>query len=741
MRIPGKEFLKVKSKALSITYLVIPLIVLLVVLPYSSIQTFASPEEEWTICGVPRGDVLIVQTEAGRVVDPTDMNFWKPANPTAGASGVTLAIDELWKVNCTVPGGRVEGWLAEGPPEYSDDYSIMRVKLRKGIYWSDGVEFTADDVVFTIKLHLEDTRLSWSGLVRKFIEDAYAEDKYTVVIKLKTPSPKVHLFFSGILAWGTLHIMPKHIFEKVEDPLKFKFFPPVGTGAYVLKDYDPNGYWWLWERREDWERSVIGVVFGKKPAPKYVLRIYYPTYEKRAMALARHELDFGELPLEMVDQIRTGVFPYAKTWYDGFPYVWFPTGDAGPCFNCMKYPYNITDVRWALTLAVNIVEAYTVALHGMVHLAPIYGAAATPFLEPIYAPKLLPWLKNFTLPGDPTYKPFDPTIPEKFAEWAKAQGYTLAGTPQELFGIGWWKYDPKEAEKLLKKHGFYRDEAGKWRLPNGELWTIRVMYPSGWHIVWTRIGMAVIDQWKKFGIEVVGESVDSPIYWSRASTGDFDVYIMVPFGGVIRDLWRIWYNWHKMFVKPIGEVAAANHIRWANDRFSELLDELAKIPPDDPRVIDYGVELCKEIIKDMPHMAWSFDGKLIFYDTYVWEGWPTAKNPNGFPNYWAPHSWEYYTIWRLKNTGRAPSTEYGKPPKPPTPAIPKEVTAAIKTIGETVATIQTDVATIKEKVSDLSGKVDALSGQMGMLTAAAAIEGIVIIILAAVLVMAIRRRS
>ena len=45
--------------------------------------------------------------------------------------------------------------LASEPPIYNDDFTEMTVKLRPGIYWSDGVEFTADDVVFTINTHLD----------------------------------------------------------------------------------------------------------------------------------------------------------------------------------------------------------------------------------------------------------------------------------------------------------------------------------------------------------------------------------------------------------------------------------------------------------------------------------------------------------------------------------------------------------------------------------------------------------
>ena len=43
--------------------------------------------------------------------------------------------------------------------------------------------------------------------------------------------------------------------RKVEDPLAFDFNPPISSGPYVLKDFDQAGYWTLWERREDWDKT------------------------------------------------------------------------------------------------------------------------------------------------------------------------------------------------------------------------------------------------------------------------------------------------------------------------------------------------------------------------------------------------------------------------------------------------------------------------------------------------------
>ena len=56
-------------------------------------------------------------------------------------------MDTFWYID---PDYGIDGvWdnsLAAEKPIYNADFTEMTVKLRQGIYWSDGVEFTADDV-------------------------------------------------------------------------------------------------------------------------------------------------------------------------------------------------------------------------------------------------------------------------------------------------------------------------------------------------------------------------------------------------------------------------------------------------------------------------------------------------------------------------------------------------------------------------------------------------------------------
>ncbi|NKF32626.1 ABC transporter substrate-binding protein, partial [Pseudomonas sp. BGM005] len=104
--------------------------------------------------------------------------------------------------------------------------------------------------------------------------------------KLKKPNSRFHAIFT--VRWNGAWIMPKHVFEKVEDPLRYDFANPVSLGAYKLKAYDPQGKWYTWEKRDDWQRTSLAR-FGE-PAPKYVTYTDPGPPDKRTIAQLEHNL-------------------------------------------------------------------------------------------------------------------------------------------------------------------------------------------------------------------------------------------------------------------------------------------------------------------------------------------------------------------------------------------------------------------------------------------------------------------
>ena len=123
-------------------------------------------------------------------------------------------------------------WLAtEASP--SSDARTWTVTLRDDVTWHDGQEFTAEDVAFTYDYYREgpSNRYSHHASDVPVVDSAEALDQYTVELTCAQPCPTL-----ALVTLADLPILPKHIWEDVEDPQTYTE-PPVGTGPYRLVEY------------------------------------------------------------------------------------------------------------------------------------------------------------------------------------------------------------------------------------------------------------------------------------------------------------------------------------------------------------------------------------------------------------------------------------------------------------------------------------------------------------------------
>ncbi|HTF73692.1 MAG TPA: ABC transporter substrate-binding protein, partial [Bradyrhizobium sp.] len=448
---------------------------------------------------IPRKELLILENPEGTIKNAGWFNIWA-INAGSQSNGLQqAALDTLWYID---PESGLDGvWsnsLAADKPQYNADFTEMTAKLRNGIFWSDGVEFTADDVISTVMTQIKNPGMRFSAVLTSKVASVDAPDPYTVVFKLKKPNSRFHTNFT--VRWNAIWIMPKHVFEKVQDPAKFDFNKPVSLGAYVLNSYDPDGKWYIWQLRDDWQRTTIAR-YGK-PGPKYLAYVDPGPPDKRVIAQLNHELDV------IHDIAPEGMFALAKqskstrAWFKGFPYGHPDPTLPAVIFNTQNELFKNPDVRWALALLIDVKAVAMAAYRGAATISAI-GVPPTGMHPAAYHQPMEEWLKGFEIDtGKRKVKPYDPTVGKQIADMLRpSMGEQIPADPKEIaraFGMGWWKTDPQAAQELLEKAGFSKRGAA-WFTPDGKPFTVRVMVEGDLRPVMTRAGTMIVQQWKQAG--------------------------------------------------------------------------------------------------------------------------------------------------------------------------------------------------------------------------------------------------
>jgi peptide/nickel transport system substrate-binding protein len=598
----------------------------------------------------PRRESLIVRMLTGRPGTPDNMNLWVGwKNQDRGLQN--LADEPLWTVDFAT--GEIINGLADGDPTYNADFTTLTVPLRQGVTWNDGEPFTADDIVFTVETHQKFDGFNAHTFFVDNVASVTAVDDHTVEFELTQPNSRFHTTFLD--RWGCTRIMPKHIFEKEEDPVTFTFNPYVGCGPYKLHSFDPQGGWTAWEKREDWDKTPTGMLYGE-PKPRYIIFQFFENEGAQILAQLNHELDVAELSADglkaLLAQSQT-----SRAYQPTFPFV--VNNDpaiTGIVFNTARAPFDLLDVRWALLLAIEIVEYTSIAVDSAGTLSPVHIPHLGPYPE-LYIRPMQDWLKEFTIDvGDgETFAPYDPEAPKRVADFARSRGYVFPDDPEfqeKAFGLGWYKYAPEVATKLLEKNGFSKNADGMWLLPDGSPWKISYLTGTVLSNHDARNAVAAVQQWKKFGIDATVFNTESGA--DLTAVGDFDVETVWPGKepwGAGPDLYRTLDDWNSAYIKPVGERNQATFSsRWSSPEMDAIIKELRETDPfDTEKVVEIGTRGLQEAVRNMPGIpTYGYIG-FVGWDEHYWTNWPGSENAYAQPyTHWPNFK---YTTPRLEPTG------------------------------------------------------------------------------------------
>lgn len=296
-----------------------------------------------------------------------------------------------YDTDLSVIGDLAESW------DISKDGLVITFHLRKGVQWADGVEFSADDVMFGYKTIIDEK--TPSAYKEDFLQVKKAEvlDKYTFRVTYEKP------FAPALTTWGSLIILPKHLLEG-KDITKTEFARnPIGLGPYKLSKWVPDQELILESYKDYFE--------GRPYIDRYIYK-RIPDPATMFLMLRTGEIDtMGLTPLQYTKQTETDYFRknFNKYRYPAFQYTHM-------AFN-LKHPFfKDKRVRQAIAHAIDKSELVDVVLFGL-------GSPATG-----------PYVPN-TWPYNPEVKKYE---------------YNLEKARQLLKEAGW---EDTDGDGLLDKDG------------------------------------------------------------------------------------------------------------------------------------------------------------------------------------------------------------------------------------------------------------------------------------------------
>lgn len=518
--------------------------------------------------GSPQSDQVIINSVMNSS-SQASLNY-NPFSPTA-LSGVVGALYEplFFMNNLKDDPTQLEPLMGESYT-ISDDAKTIDVKIREGEKWSDGEPYTAEDVAYTFNLVDSNASLNTSG----FAGTAEALSDTEVRITLDKPESVNALSYLS----GTM-IVPKHIWENIDDPVTYTNEDAVGSGPFTVEggNFSPtaytfmkNPYYW-----EDGKPEVDGV--------RYVL-ITGGTQASQN-ALTGGDVDWMSAIFPNMDQVLSGYPDIATVDVPSSQMAFMTCSNAD--LGCTG-PITDPAVRKAIYYALDRDQINKLALNDQ------YSELAG---------SLYP-----------------------YGQFTKYMSEDVPDSPIP----GEARVD--EATKILEDAGYTKGDDGIYQKDGVKL-SIGVAVQSDYSDWINTINVAA-QQLKEAGIEIHADQMSSNEWTQAMQQGEFEMSVY--------GLWvagaEPWMFYNQFYATnstaPVGESAWPNYARYSNQTVDDALNVINGTTDVNVKTKEYE-KIQNQVFQDMPYIPILRQSGLTEMWTDKVTGWPTNDNVYANPQTWA----------------------------------------------------------------------------------------------------------
>jgi peptide/nickel transport system substrate-binding protein len=464
-------------------------------------------------------------------------------------------------------------WLAERLVT-EPDYKTLTIYVRKGVKWSDGKDFTANDVAFTYnypKTHPEIDRTGWwdhpGSATPGKIASVKVVDKYTVKIVMK----EANRFWRNTIPFQ-VWMLPEHIYSKVNDPATYVDKNPVVTGAFSKVKYFTPEMIVLGRNQYYWNAKNLKVD-----------ELRFPQFNGNQAALSL-------LQTGAIDWAHIFIPDAAKNYVQGDPdrKFWYGKNDGVRlAFNFMDEnadtlkAFKDVNFRRAVSLCVDRIGINKSAVFGYLSkdVPPVTGLP----------PALL--------------------------------GYADVSAQAEL--TKYIKYDINAAKKILADAGYKDvDKDGFLENPDGSKLAFEITSPAGW-TDWNDGAAIVAQGLKKAGINATAKAIDLAMVIESWKSGKHD--ILYCGYGISGDPYKFYYD-------TIGDQSRVKTDTWwtitdtnyVNDEMTALIASMPTAKDAQLKQITAKIE--QHFANNMINVPIFYNGNWVVYNTSRFTGWATADN-------------------------------------------------------------------------------------------------------------------